>query len=109
MNQKMLFGVSASPIEFDTIDIRVGAQDEQSRQFFAAGPLTMCPKTPGQLIDPCMSLSREAARELMDQLWTVGIRPKEFKETSDAGVIAALQDHLADLRKAYEKLLNGRR
>jgi hypothetical protein len=41
-------------------------------------------------------LDRIAAQELMDQLWSVGLRPTEGK--GSAGSLAATERHLEDMR-----------
>ena len=48
-------------------------------------------------LTPTFSLSRTAAQELMDNLWTCGLRPSEG--TGSAGALAATQKHLDDMRR----------
>lgn len=43
-----------------------------------------------------LSLTKEAAQQLMDELWHVGLRPTEG--TGSAGSLAATERHLADMR-----------
>lgn len=43
-----------------------------------------------------MVLNRDDLQNLMDELWTVGIRPTEG--TGSAGSLAATERHLADMR-----------
>ena len=42
-------------------------------------------------------ISKDTAQILMDDLWTCGIRPTEGQ--GSAGAMAAVQEHLKDLRK----------
>lgn len=45
---------------------------------------------------PFMVLDREAAQALMDELWSVGLRPSEG--AGSAGSLAATERHLSDMR-----------
>jgi hypothetical protein len=47
--------------------------------------------------EPSFHLSIEGAQFLMDQLWQCGLRPSEG--TGSAGAMAAVQEHLKDMRK----------
>lgn len=52
---------------------------------------------PGQMIcEAPIRLDQIAAQELMDQLWTAGLRPSEGK--GSAGSLAATERHLEDMR-----------
>lgn len=46
---------------------------------------------------PTFSLRMEEGQQLMDELWRCGLRPTEG--TGSAGAMAAVQAHLADMRK----------
>jgi len=50
----------------------------------------------GHEIRPFCMLNPEEAQQLMDALWTAGLRPTEG--TGSAGALAATQAHLQDLR-----------
>jgi hypothetical protein len=50
-----------------------------------------------RIIDPLLSLTKNNAQLLMDDLWEAGIRPTEG--TGSAGALKATQDHLTDMRK----------
>lgn len=76
---------------------------------FIAEPLTMREVSPSALIEQStLSLDREAAQELMDNLWQCGLRPTEG--SGSAGALAATQKHLDDMQKIsfelLEKVLN---
>ena len=52
---------------------------------------------------PTVSLQRDAAQQLMDELWRIGVRPTEG--SGSAGAMAAVERHLADVRAiAFHKL-----
>lgn len=68
---------------------------------------------PGVALDstaPTLKLGMEAAQNLIDELWRVGMRPTEYsKETKPAGddALKATQAHLEDMRKiAFALLMN---
>jgi hypothetical protein len=46
---------------------------------------------------PWVTLDRDSAQRLMDELWSVGLRPSEG--TGSAGALAATERHLEDMRK----------
>ena len=51
---------------------------------------------PGEVVSqPTFALSRTMASQLMDDLWNAGIRPTE---QGSPGQIAALQNHLKDMK-----------
>jgi len=51
----------------------------------------------GRIIEPLLSLTKNNAQLLMDDLWEAGIRPTEG--SGSAGALKATQDHLTDMRK----------
>lgn len=60
-------------------------------------PITMAYPDEGKLIVPTFRLGVTAAQELMDNLWSCGLRPSEG--TGSAGALAATERHLQDMRK----------
>jgi hypothetical protein len=52
---------------------------------------------------PVLTMREDEAQELMDALWTVGLRPTEG--SGSAGSLKATQDHLADMRAIVAKTL----
>jgi hypothetical protein len=55
--------------------------------------------TPGEMgveQEPALRIDRDAAQQLMDELWHVGLRPTEG--SGSAGSLAATERHLADMR-----------
>ena len=55
----------------------------------------------GEEVDPTLRLSRDSAQELMDALWSAGLRPTEG--SGSAGSLAATERHLADMRGILQK------
>jgi hypothetical protein len=54
-------------------------------------------------IPPLTHMNAPQAQMLMDDLWNCGLRPSEG--TGSAGALAAVQQHLADMRKiVFHKL-----
>jgi len=51
----------------------------------------------GQMTEPTARLSNAAAQELMDQLWSAGLRPSEG--SGSAGAMRATERHLEDMRR----------
>ena len=49
-------------------------------------------------IAPTFQLEASAARELVDQLWDLGVRPSESRDRSE--VVSAMREHISDLRRA---------
>ncbi len=50
----------------------------------------------GDFVPEAVTMTTEAAQELMDSLWQCGLRPSEG--SGSAGALAATQRHLEDLR-----------
>lgn len=59
--------------------------------------LTLEPHKDGELITEFATLDWPQAQLLMDDLWNCGVRPTEG--AGSAGALAAVQAHLADMRK----------
>ena len=68
-----------------------------------AEPMIMSEVDEGVACRPTMTMQHEDAQLLMDELWRCGLRPTEG--TGSAGAMAAVEKHLADMRKiAFKKL-----
>lgn len=52
---------------------------------------------PGLAMDPLVTMTDAEAQDLMDQLWSAGLRPTEG--SGSAGSLAATERHLADMRR----------
>ncbi len=88
---------------FDGIAIFV--DEVRGDKFFVAAPLTMEERQPYESDygpGPTVQLNKHAAQKLMDDLWDCGLRPSEG--SGSAGQLAAVQNHLADLRKLLSKV-----
>lgn len=62
-------------------------------------PLTFKQKLPeedGHEVAPTLELDNDQAQQLMDALWSAGVRPTEG--TGSAGALAAVERHLEDMR-----------
>lgn len=66
-------------------------------------PLTMVKHDEGAIVDPIIRIDSHEAQQLMDELWTCGLRPSEG--TGSAGQSAAQQKHIDDLREIAFKVL----
>lgn len=62
-----------------------------------ANPITFEKHTPGMYHEPTAIINATAAQELMDSLWSAGVRPTEG--SGSAGALAATQNHLKDMQK----------
>ena len=56
-----------------------------------------------EVVNPVCRLSKTAAQQLMDDLWTCGVRPSEGQ--GSAGQLAAIQEHLKDMKVIVSKKL----
>lgn len=64
--------------------------------------ISLADVTPGAEVSPVLSLTQTDMQSLMDQLWSCGVRPTEGQ--GSAGAMAAVQEHLKDLRRLiFEK------
>ena len=51
--------------------------EERGRDRLVGAPVEMKAHEPGVMIDPTTRITMEAAQELMDDLWSCGLRPRE--------------------------------
>ena len=87
----------------DSIQLAVFHLDFDGGQSVAE-PLTMREIKQGETIgDPTLTLSRDEAQALMDELWNCNLRPREG--TGSAGMLAATERHLADMKAIAFNLL----
>jgi hypothetical protein len=88
----------------DWIGIYGFSVDREHRHKHEARNLTMEPiADEGQAQEPFVRLDREAAQELMDDLWQCGVRPAGA--AGSVGQLDATRKHLADIRAiAFAKL-----
>lgn len=83
----------------DAIAIRLGQRLEDN--LLVMQPAVMEEVRTGSFVEPSLRLPTEVAQRLMDELWHAGLRPAEGK--GSAGQLAAMQAHLADMRKLVFK------
>lgn len=84
----------------------VGAFLNTDGQRWIAAPVCMSVLTPemeGMVINPLFSLTKDAARNLMDELWNAGVRPSN--EAGSVGELAAVQAHLKDMRALVDAFM----
>ena len=77
----------------DGVEIRI--LDRQSREYVEK--VQMTPAEVGGEIPVAVRLDPEQAQALIDSLWECGLRPTEG--TGSAGALAAVERHLADMKK----------
>lgn len=97
--------VRAETRQFDRlVDLYVGEFDECGYVRMVAEPVVLRTIEDGEIIpDPTVSLRREAAQRLMDELWRCGLRPTEG--SGSAGSLAATERHLKDMQAIAMGLL----
>lgn len=84
----------------DRISLRYGFQTVGDG-WTSMGRPPMTKHKPGQIIEPFLEITKDEAQQLMDTLWTCGLRPSEG--TGSAGAMAATQAHLKDLQRLVFK------
>jgi len=77
--------------------IKLACIEHIGKQISAASSLLMNVLPDGECVPAFVTIDKEQAQLLMDDLWICGIRPSEG--TGSAGSLKATQDHLADLKK----------
>jgi hypothetical protein len=90
---KTLIRASSEPWSYDVV-LRIGRRGEDG-QLYAMQPPVVSAVKPGEHIQPTLTLPREDAQLLMDELWNAGLRPSEG--TGSAGAMAATERHLKDM------------
>lgn len=86
----------------ERIEITIGARFPDGC-FRAAKDLKFVEVIEGQIVDPTVKLTVTESQQLMDELWNCGVRPTEG--AGSAGMMAATQRHLEDLRAIVSKKL----
>ena len=67
--------------------------------------MTVSDVAPGSMYAPTLSMTDDAAQQLMDNLWGAGLRPSDAKES--AGALVATTRHLEDMRTLVFKRSSG--
>ena len=94
------------PIQFDVynsswrfgLDIRMVQKKEG--KIYLAQPVTMVEHKDGESANATMNLMKNESTALMDALWRAGVRPSNGE--GNVGMIGAMKEHMADLRKEIE-------
>lgn len=94
MKNRMRITANRHPWNRD-IELAAGIEIEGGR-FSMARPVEFQAVEEGAIGKSFMTLSVEAAQQLMDELWFCGVRPSEG--SGSAGQAAAMQNHLDDMR-----------
>jgi hypothetical protein len=85
--------------------VSIFVDEVRGDKFFCALPLKMTERKPYESDygpGPTVQLDKHAAQKLMDDLWDCGLRPSEG--SGSAGQLAAVQNHLEDMRKLISKV-----
>lgn len=88
----------------DVFSVRLFAQEQPNfypSPKFSATSIIFTKHKQGEWIDPLLSLEREEAQQLMDELWNAGVRP--IGAAGSAGQLDAVKYHLEDMRKMVFK------
>lgn len=87
---------------FDSISIFV--DKEENGKVFVGKPIKFEERElyEGDLYGPTVQLNKHTAQKLIDDLWDCGLRPSEG--SGSAGQLAAVQNHLEDMRKLLSKV-----
>ena len=84
-------------ISWDAIEL-YASRKVDGKRYILTTEFTQKELEPGYMIDaPTLRLAGDEAQQIMNELWRIGIRPK-----NGTGAVAhteALEGHLADLRK----------
>lgn len=85
----------------DTVSIYVDYED--GSKVFSAKPIEFEQRELYEVdSEPYLEIPKHAAQKLIDDLWDCGLRPSEG--SGSAGQLAAVQNHLADMRKLLSKV-----
>jgi hypothetical protein len=80
-----------------------GQQLDAYEKFTVAQPVSFVEVDDDQITQPMLEIHQETAQRLMDELWNVGFRPTQGKQSE--GQVAATERHLDDMRAiAFAKL-----
>jgi hypothetical protein len=101
----MTFRFNAQLPPFDSmVELRMIHKDDNGKRSVAQ-PIQMVEQDHTvRIVEPFLRLELSEAQELMDCLWTAGLRPTEGR--GSAGALAATERHLSDMQKMAFQLLN---
>lgn len=95
IDRRILFQALRAPWT-NAIELRIAARDGDRRVEHVA-EITFRPIEENSYSEPSIALRMDEAQALMDELWSVGLRPSEG--TGSAGSLAATERHLADMQR----------
>lgn len=103
----MAYRFNAQIPPFDTmVELRMIHRDESGNTSAAQSVQMVARDHKSGPVDPFLRLELSEAQELMDALWTAGLRPTEGR--GSAGAMDATQKHLADLQRVAFTLLDSK-
>jgi hypothetical protein len=98
VNSKLRIGIRREHFFGDDISVFLWRRSDHTTA--VAQPVVFRALTPEEMgtiqQEPALRIDRDAAQQLMDELWHVGLRPTEG--SGSAGSLAATERHLADMR-----------
>lgn len=94
---------SNCPLWDDSIWLLIGEAGHDGKLTAYVSSMTLTErKQPYELIhDPSMRLDAREAKNLMDALWSVGVRPSSGE--GNTGQLGAMEKHLEDMRRLVFK------
>lgn len=97
VERKMLFRGNKNIAWGSGIELNIAKKDEYG--FHIATPMGFCLQPIGTVnnFGPALRLEPEDAQALMDELFSLGVRPSDGAGT--AGQLASIKYHLEDMRK----------
>ena len=103
-DQIHITAMRASFFMFNGVRLVLDRYNTVERQGYAAR-ITWEPRNLGTILpdDLGLNLTTEAAQELMDSLWSCGLRPTDG--AGSAGAMTCAQENLKDLRGVLDKVL----
>ena len=89
---------------YEGVSISIQDRNKNNGRLSIVKELTLEEIPEGSMINETANISRESAQELMDDLYSIGIRPTDAAGT--AGGMKATENHLNDMRKIVSKKLD---
>ncbi len=89
---------------YEGVSISIQERNPNNGRLAIVKELTIEEIPEGSLVPETANISREAAQELMNDLYSIGIRPSEG--TGSAGSLQATEKHLNDMRAIVGKKLD---
>ena len=88
---------ATSELHWDrSVSLRIGSRGADGR-ISQVAKLEFEPLEEGQYMEPTIRLDRDEAQRLMNELWSVGVRPSSGE--GNFGQLGATERHLEDMRR----------